>query len=74
MPSGGRLTSRSLPASMPRPRALIDRALASTPIPRLPGWPADGRSAFSPNRPLAIEAFQRAIRLSPLDPLGYLFH
>jgi adenylate cyclase len=37
-------------------------------------WMASGYASFFQNRPgPAIEAFERGMRLSPLDPLGYLF-
>jgi adenylate cyclase len=52
---------------------IIDRALTLNPS-CAHAWMARGYVSFFQNRPgQALEAFERAMRLSPLDPLGYLF-
>jgi TolB-like protein/class 3 adenylate cyclase/Tfp pilus assembly protein PilF len=52
---------------------IIDRALMLNPS-CAHAWMAKGYVSFFQNRPgPALEAFERAMRLSPLDPLGYLF-
>jgi len=51
----------------------IERSLALNPNSAI-AWSAEGYTQYFINRPeRAIDAFERAIRLSPLDPLGYLF-
>src|SRR5205807_7532257 len=51
----------------------LDRALALNPNSAY-AWTASGWVACGRNRPeQAIDAFYRAIRLSPLDPLGWAF-
>jgi adenylate cyclase len=51
----------------------IDRALVLNPN-SAHAWMAKGLvSCFSKRPDAAIEAFMRAMRLSPLDPLGYVF-
>ena len=51
----------------------VDRALLLNPNSAY-AWMARGGLSYMQNRPApAIEAYQHAIRLSPLDPLGYLF-
>ena len=51
----------------------VDRALLLNPNSAY-AWMARGALSYMQNRPApAIEAYQHAIRLSPLDPLGYLF-
>src|SRR5690349_3729605 len=53
--------------------SFIDRALVLNPN-CAQAWNASGWVSSWRNRPApAIEAFRRAIRLSPLDPLGYWF-
>src|SRR5262249_16243566 len=53
--------------------SLIERALTLNPN-CAPAWMASGWSpCFLPRAEAAIEGFERAIRLSPLDPLGYAF-
>ena len=52
---------------------VIERGLVLNPNSAL-GWFASGLVLYRQNRPdRAIEAFQRAMRLSPFDPLGYRF-
>jgi tetratricopeptide (TPR) repeat protein len=52
--------------------SVIERALVLNPN-SAHAWLVSGRVSYRENRPeRAIEAFQRAMRLSPLDPLGYL--
>lgn len=52
---------------------VIERGLVLNPNSAL-GWFASGLVLYRQNRPVrAIEAFQRAMRLSPFDPLGYRF-
>ena len=56
-----------------RAASVIDRALALNPN-SAHAWEAKGWIASYQNQPCpAIEAFERAIRLSPLDPLGGYF-
>jgi adenylate cyclase len=51
----------------------VDRALLLNPNSAY-AWMARGGLSYLQNRPRpAIKAFQHAMRLSPLDPLGYLF-
>jgi tetratricopeptide (TPR) repeat protein len=51
----------------------VDRALLLNPNSAY-AWMARGGYSYRQNRPgPAIEAYQHAIRLSPLDPLGYRF-
>ncbi len=51
----------------------VDRALTLNPN-SAHAWRASGYVLVRQNRPApAIEAFQRAMRLSPLDPLGFFF-
>ena len=51
----------------------VDRALLLNPNSAY-AWMARGGLSYLQNRPgPAIEAYEHAIRLSPLDPLGYLF-
>ena len=51
----------------------IDRALLLNPNSAY-AWMARGGLSYLQNRPgPSIEAYQHAMRLSPLDPLGYLF-
>jgi adenylate cyclase len=51
----------------------VDRALLLNPNSAY-AWMARGGLSYLQNRPAsAIEAYQHAMRLSPLDPLGYLF-
>ena len=51
----------------------VDRALALNPN-SAHAWRASGYVLVRQNRPEpAIEAFERAMRLSPLDPLGFFF-
>jgi adenylate cyclase len=51
----------------------IDRALIINPN-SAHAWMAKGFVSCATSRPgPAVEAFKRAMRLSPLDPLGYLF-
>jgi adenylate cyclase len=51
----------------------VDRALTLNPN-SAHAWMAKGLVSYRQNRPEdAIEAFERAVRLSPLDPLGYFF-
>ena len=51
----------------------IDRALTLNPNSAY-AWLASALAAYRRNRSdLAIEGFQRAMRLSPLDPLGHIF-
>jgi tetratricopeptide (TPR) repeat protein len=51
----------------------IDRALTLNPS-SAHAWFASGVLSYRQNRPeRAVEAFERGMRLSPLDPLGYLF-
>ena len=51
----------------------IDRALTLNPNSAY-AWLASAFAAYRRNRSdLAIEGFQRAMRLSPLDPLGHIF-
>ena len=53
--------------------SLIERALTLNPN-CAPAWMASGWIAcFLARAEAAIEGFERAIRLSPLDPLGYAF-
>jgi TolB-like protein len=53
--------------------SVIARALTLNPN-SAQAWSASGWVSAWQNRPApAIEAFQRALRLSPLDPLGYMF-
>jgi len=53
--------------------SVIARALMLNPN-SAQAWSASGWVSAWQNRPApAIEAFQRALRLSPLDPLGYMF-
>jgi tetratricopeptide (TPR) repeat protein len=53
--------------------SVIDRALTLNPN-SAQAWSASGYVSSWRNQPgPAIEAFQRAMRLSPLDPLGYMF-
>jgi adenylate cyclase len=53
--------------------SVIERGLVLNPNFAL-GWFAKGVVSYRENRPdRAMEAFQRAMRLSPLDPLGYRF-
>jgi adenylate cyclase len=53
--------------------SVIDRALMLNPN-SAHAWMARGAVSYFQNRPgPAIEGFERAMRLSPLDPLGYLF-
>jgi tetratricopeptide (TPR) repeat protein len=53
--------------------AIIDRALTLNPN-SAHAWMAKGLVSCFLNRPEpAIEAFERAMRLSPLDPLGHVF-
>jgi adenylate cyclase len=52
---------------------IVDRALALNPNSAY-AWNASGWLVALQNQPSpAIEAFQRAIRLSPFDPLGWMF-
>jgi adenylate cyclase len=51
----------------------IDRALTLNPN-SAHAWMGKGLVSYRQNRPdVAIDAFKRALRLSPLDPLGYIF-
>ena len=51
----------------------VDRALTLNPN-SAHAWMARGLVSYRENRPEeAIEAFKRAVRLSPLDPLRYFF-
>lgn len=51
----------------------VDRALLLNPNSAY-AWMARGGLSYTQNRPgPAIEAYRHAIRLSPLDPLGYMF-
>jgi tetratricopeptide (TPR) repeat protein len=51
----------------------IDRALTLNPS-SAHAWLASGILSYRQNRPeRAVEAFERGMRLSPLDPLGYIF-
>jgi TolB-like protein len=51
----------------------IDRALTLNPS-SAHAWLASGLLSYRQNRPdRAVEAFERGMRLSPLDPLGYVF-
>jgi TolB-like protein len=51
----------------------VDRALLLNPNSAY-AWMARGGLSYMQNRPgPAIEAYEHAMRLSPLDPLGYLF-
>src|SRR5262249_52081098 len=53
--------------------SLIERAVTLNPN-SAPAWMASGWSGcFLARAEIATEGFQRAIRLSPLDPLGYAF-
>ena len=53
--------------------SVIERGLAINPNSAL-GWFASGAVSYRENQPdRAIEAFQRAMRLSPLDPLAHYF-
>jgi len=53
--------------------SVIERSLKLNPS-SAQAWNASGWACAWRSQPdIAIEAFQRAIRLSPLDPLGYMF-
>jgi TolB-like protein/class 3 adenylate cyclase len=66
-------TVAALVGDHPTAASAIDRALVLNPN-SAHAWMARGHVSYFQNRPgPAITAFERAMRLSPLDPLGYLF-
>jgi adenylate cyclase len=69
----GGLSMPSLAGDKATGESAVDRALLLNPNSAY-AWMARGGLSYLQNRPgPAIEAYQHAIRLSPLDPLGYLF-
>src|SRR6516164_3548542 len=63
----------ALGGDVPAGASAFDRAVTLNPN-SAHAWMARGFASYCQNRPdPAIEAFERAMRLSPLDPLGHLF-
>jgi TolB-like protein/class 3 adenylate cyclase len=66
-------TVRTLTGEITAAAAAIDRALTLNPNSAW-AWSINGWNLISSSMPdRAAEAFQRAMRLSPLDPLGFVF-